>query len=145
MFRLALLFVVLTACAEEAPLAGGTSCPCVDGFVCCPDGLCQAEGVVCGVPAEGNDLDPSICALDVRDGTSNLRWQTAFTPSTDGLVADTDTDGDGERDRSASYRFEGGRLTAIREDVDLDGQDDNETTWSFDELGRIAVHESRDT
>ena len=47
------LMLVLTAagCADKVAL-GGRTCPCAAGYVCCPSGVCVAEGATCdGGPA----------------------------------------------------------------------------------------------
>ncbi len=47
-FLFALVLVASAGCAEQAPLAGA-SCPCSEGWTCCPSNVCVAAGNVCPV------------------------------------------------------------------------------------------------
>ncbi|HEY7371011.1 MAG TPA: hypothetical protein VIF57_02460 [Polyangia bacterium] len=72
-FVLTGMMLVLTAagCADKVGL-GGRTCPCASGYVCCPSGVCVAEGATCdGGPSSA----PVALAFTRRsEATGDFSW-----------------------------------------------------------------------
>lgn len=92
-FVLTGLMLVLAAagCADKVGL-GGRTCPCASGYVCCPSGVCVAEGATCdGSPATA----PVALAFTRRSATTGeFSWDpvsgaTSYTLYVDGRPTTT--------------------------------------------------------
>lgn len=116
MNKIAFMLVLAAGC-NEVPFEG-LPCPCANGYVCCSDNVCVAEGNACSAQTQQPDQvsDHPCAAVEDRnsDGVVDFNW---------------------------TYLFDGAARTLHGDGVSLDGRTEDIDTYSYNAANKLLNYQ----